>query len=110
MIYDKPIEIMKLPDGVGTLMQGDPEPVFSAYCGEMTVYHTRFWESIQAGSRIDAMVELPLHRDVTAGMFARFQGHTHSIEQAQFEKDDNELPVTILSLKRMEAWYDSREV
>jgi hypothetical protein len=106
MIYDIPIEIMKLPDGVGTLMQGNPEPVFSAYCGEMTVYHTRFWESIQAGSRIDAMVELPLHRNVTAGMYALFRGHIHSIEQAQLEKDENALPVTILSLQRMEARYD----
>lgn len=106
MIYDTAITVMKLPDNVGTLMQGKLEPVFSAYCGKKEVYHTRFWESVQGGSRIDELVELPLHRDVNAGMFARFKGHIYSIEQAQFGEDQDLLPVTILSLKRAEEKYD----
>ena len=75
MIYDTPITILKLPDNVGTPLQGKPEKVFSAYCGEKEVYHGRFWESVQAGSRIDTLVELPLHRDVTANRFAQYKGH-----------------------------------
>lgn len=107
MIYDKPIEIMKLPDDVGTPLQGKLQPVFSAFCGEMTVFHSRFWEAVQAGSRIDVMVELPLHRkNADAGMFARYEGHIYSIEQAQYQKDGNQLPVTVLSLKRSEDQYD----
>lgn len=107
MIYEKPIEILKLPDNVGTPLQGTLRPVFSAFCGEMTVFHSRFWEAVQAGSRIDVMVELPLHRkNVSAGMFARYEGHVFSIEQAQFQKDNNQLPVTVLSLKRSEDQYD----
>lgn len=106
MIYDTPITVLKLPDNVGTPMQGKLEKTFSAYCGELTVYHTRFWESVQAGSRIDTMVELPLHRDVVAGMFAQYKNHIFSIEQAQFPKDENDLPITVLSLKRAEAQYD----
>lgn len=107
MIYDKPIEILKLPDDVGTPLQGKLQPVFSAFCGEMTVFHSRFWESVQAGSRIDVMVELPLHRkNADAGMFARYEGHIYSIEQAQYQKDGNQLPVTVLSLKRSEDQYD----
>ena len=106
MIYDTKITVMKLPDSVGTLLQAKPEPVFSAYCGKMQVFHQRYWESVQAGSRIDTMVELPLHRDVTAGMFAKYQEHVYSIEQAQFGKDDNDLPITTLSLKRSEVQYD----
>lgn len=107
MIYEKPIEILKLPDNVGTPLQGTLRPVFSAFCGEMTVFHSRFWEAVQAGSRIDVMVELPLHRkNVSAGMFARYEGHIFSIEQAQFQKDNNQLPVTVLSLKRSEDQYD----
>ena len=107
MIYEKPIEVLKLPDNVGTPLQGTLRPVFSAFCGEMTVFHSRFWEAVQAGSRIDVMVELPLHRkNVSAGMFARYEGHIFSIEQAQFQRDNNQLPVTVLSLKRSEDQYD----
>lgn len=107
MIYCKPIEILKLPDDVGTPLQGKLEPVFTAFCGEMTVYHNRFWEAVQAGSRIDAMVELPLHRNrVDAGMFARYDGHIYSVEQTQYQKDENQHPVTVLSLKRSEEQYD----
>ena len=106
MIYDKPITIAKLPDDVGTPLQGDLEEVFTAFCGEKEVYHSRLWESVQAGSRIDYLVELPFHRNSDAGMFAKYKGHTYSIEQAQFGEDENHLPVTILSLKRAEGQYD----
>ena len=107
MIYSIPIEILKLPDDVGTPLQGKLQPVFSAFCGEMTVFHSRFWEAIQAGSRIDVMVELPLHRkNADAGMYARYEGHIYRIEQAQYQKDENQLPVTVLSLKREEDRYD----
>lgn len=107
MIYDKPIQVLKLPDDVGTPIQGKLQPVFTAFCGEMTVFHNRFWEAVQAGSRIDVMVELPLHRkNADAGMFARYEGHIYSIEQAQYQKDSNQLPVTVLSMKRSEEQYD----
>ena len=73
----------------------------------MTVFHNRFWEAVQAGSRIDVMVELPLHRKNTdAGMFARYEGHIYSVEQVQFQKDEHQLPVTVLSMKRSEEQYD----
>ena len=106
MIYDTEIKILKLPDNVGTPLQGTLQPIFTAFCGEKEVYHKRFWESVQAGSHIDTLVELPLHRNVDAGMFAKYKGHVYSIEQAQFGKDDNQLPITILSLKRSEVQYD----
>lgn len=106
MIYDTSIRILRLPDTVGTPIQGKLEPVFSCFCTELTVYHSRYWESVLAGSRIDIMVELPLRRAVDAGMFAHLRGHFYSIEQAQFERDSDGLPVTRLSLKRLEAQYD----
>lgn len=106
MIYDTPITILKLPDDVGTPLQGKLKEVFTAFCGEKEVYHRRFWESVQAGSRIDLMVELPFHRNTDAGMFAKYKGHVYSIEQAQFGKDGNSLPITTLSLKRAEDQYD----
>lgn len=107
MIYDKPIQILKLPDDVGTPIQGKLQPVFTAFCGEKEVYHKRFWESVQAGSRIDVMVELPLHRkNIETEMYARYEGHIYRIEQAQFPLDENSLPVTVLSMKREGRRYD----
>ena len=107
MIYDKPISILKLPDGVGTPLQGKLQPISSAWCGEMTVYHARFWEAVQAGSRIDVMVEIPLHRkEIDAGLFAKYEEHIHVIEQVQYQTDSDGLPVTVLSLKRSEVQYD----
>ena len=110
MIYDTPITILTLPDGVGTPLQGQLQPVFTAFCGELEVYHKRFWESVAAYSRVDRLVELPLHRSVDAGMFAKFKDRIYSVEQAQFGKDENQLPITTLSLKRTEAQYDIAEV
>lgn len=106
MIYDTQITILKLPENVGTPLQGRLQPVFTAFCAAQEVYHRRFWESVQAGSRIDTMVELPLHRKVDAGFFAQYKGNIYSIEQAQFGKDANLLPITTLSLKRVEEQYD----
>lgn len=107
MIYDKPIQILKLPDNVGTPIQGKLEPLFTAFCGEKEVYHSRFWESVQAGSRVDCLVELPLHRkNIEAEMYAKYEGHVYRIEQVQFPLDENNLPVTILSLRRAEGCYD----
>ena len=107
MIYGKPVSILKLPDDVGIPLQGKLDPVFDAWCGEMTVFHNRFWEAVQAGSRIDVMVEIPLHRrDVDAGYFAKYKGHVYSIEQVQYQTDKDGLPVTVLSMKRAEVQYD----
>jgi hypothetical protein len=106
MIYDKKIVIAKLPEGVGTPLQAPLEPVFTAFCGELEVFHTRYWEAVQAGSRVDILVELPFLRKIDAGMYARYQGNTYSIVQAQFGTDRNGLPITTLSLKRSEDQYD----
>lgn len=106
MIYDTPILICKLPDDAGAPIGTTLEPVFRAFCAQKEVYHARFWESVQAGSRVDILVELPMLRNVNAGMFAQFQGHVYSVEQAQFGKDADGLPITTLSLKRPEAAYD----
>ena len=107
MIYNIPISVCRLPDGVGNLNQaGKLSLVFMAFCAELEVYHARFWESVQADSRIDTMVQIPLRRDATAHMYAVLGDHTYRIEQAQFLEDEFGLPVTRLSLMRMEHNYD----
>lgn len=106
MIYDTPIIIAKLPDDVGTPLQGKLQRLYGAFCGEKEVFHRRYWEAVQAGSRVDLLVEMPLHQAVDAGMYARYKDRTYSIEQAQFGKDTDGLPITTLSLMRTEANYD----
>ena len=59
------------------------------------------------GSRVDKLVELPLHRDVPAASYARLGGHTYRVEQTQPGEDGDGLPVTWLSLMRMEDAYDT---
>ena len=106
MIYDTPIIIAKLPDNVGTPLHGKLQLLYGAFCGEKEVYHRRYWEAVQAGSRVDLLVELPFHRSVDAGMYVKYKSHIYSIEQAQFGKDADGLPITTLSLKRSENHYD----
>lgn len=77
------------------------------WCAEKTVYAKRFWEAVANGSRVDKLVELPLHRDVPAAGYARLGGHTYRVEQTQTGEDGDGLPVTWLSLMRMEDAYDA---
>ena len=108
MIYDKPITVCRLPDGVDAITKTKTlTPVFSAYCGELEVYHRRYWESVQAGSRIDRMVRVPFGEALTATQYAIPEdGHVYRIEQAQHGLDEDGLAVTTLSLRRMEGSYD----
>ena len=39
------------------------------YYAPLTVYHRRFWESVQAGDRVDTMVQLPFGEDLNADLF-----------------------------------------
>lgn len=107
MIYDKPISVLTMPEDVGIPTAGCLVPVFNAWCAEKTVYAKRFWEAVASGHRVDMLVELPLHRDVPAASYARVGGHTYRVEQVQRGQDGDLLPVTWLSLMRMEDVYDT---
>lgn len=96
-----------MPDTTGIPSPGCLVPVFDAWCAEKTVYAKRFWEAVANGSRVDKLVELPLHRDVPAAGYARLGGHTYRVEQTQTGEDGDGLPVTWLSLMRMEDAYDA---
>lgn len=105
MIYDRPIGIYTLP--AGSPLQHTLAPFGSYLCAEREVFHARYWESVQSGSRIDMMAELPFGRDISATMYAiPADGHVYRVEQAQHGLDANGLPITVLSLMRMEGNYD----
>lgn len=106
MIYDRPITICTPPAGFGAPFQGKLLPAASYLCAEETVYHRRYWESVQAGTRVDRMVQIPLRRDIRATHYALYDGHLYRVEEAQLTADADGLPVTNLSLRRMEQNYD----
>ena len=104
-LYDTPIGILSMDPDTGTPLQ-KLQQEFSAYCGEMEVFASRYYEAKQAGATIDLMVEIPLHRKVTGGMFAEVKGQIYAIEQAQMSHDEYRLPVTRLSLRRTNTRYE----
>lgn len=107
MIYNLPIAVLAMPAAQGIPTAGCLVEKFEAWCAEKTVYANRFWEAVANGSRVDKLVEIPLHRDIPSAGYARIAGHTYRIEQTQLGEDSDHLPVTWLSLMRMEDAYDS---
>lgn len=105
MIYDRYLTVYDLAGGSPLSHQ---LTVNSAhFYAELEVYHRRYWESVQAGSRIDRMIRVPFGEDLTAAQYVIPEdGHVYRVEQAQHGPDDDGLPVTTLSLRRMEGKYD----
>lgn len=103
MIYDRPLTLCTLPEG--TPLHSKLVPGEVCFYSPREVYHKRFWEAVQAGSTVDRMVELPLHRKVEAGDYALLEsGVVYRIEQAQFSYDsESGLPITVLSLRRTDG-------
>lgn len=103
MIYDRPLTLCTLP--AGTPIQSRLIPGEVCFYSPREVFHKRFWESVQAGSQIDRMVEIPLHRQVEAGDYALLEsGVVYRVEQAQFSADsETGLPITVLSLRRTDG-------
>ena len=107
MIYDKQLWICTPPDGAGAPFQGKLIKKKRHFYGELTVYHKRFWEAQAAGTRVDKMVQLPYGMDIMPTSYALLpDGHLYRIEEAQPTEDENGLPVTNLSLRRMEQNYE----
>lgn len=105
MIYDHYLTVYDLAGG--SPMKNTLSVNSAHFYAELEVYHRRFWESVQAGSRIDRMVQIPFGDDITATQFVMPEdGHIYRIEQAQHGLDEDGLAVTTLSLKRMEGNYD----
>lgn len=109
MIYDKPVDIFALPPDEAVPTQLNLSRVSSHWCAELTVYHSRYWESVQAGSSVDRLIEIPERLDgVDASMYALLFDKLYSIEQVQYGTDGNALDITQLSLKRYLPNLDPR--
>ena len=104
MIYDRALKVYKLTDG--TPLGGNLTPLSIHLYAPREVYYKRYWESVQAGSQIDTMVEVPGPTEIISGQYCVLEDdHVYRIEQAQHGLDADNLPVTVLSLHRMDARY-----
>lgn len=105
LIYDRELNVYSLPSG--SPLQGKLVRISRHLYAEREVYHARYWESVQAGARIDMLVCVPDGAAIAADMYCiPDDGHVYRIVQAQHGRDDNGLSVTALSLRRMESKYD----
>lgn len=105
MIYDHLLTVYD--ETAGTPLQQKLTPAGTHYYAKMEVYHTRFWESVQAGSRIDKMARVPFGEEIRADQYVIPEdGHVYRIVQAQHGRDGDGLECTTLSLRRMERNYD----
>lgn len=111
MIFDRELTLCTLPTGAGTLLQGKLIEHSKHLYAEEEVFHRRYWEAVQAGSRIDKMAAIPRMPgdDISAEMYVKLDdGHVYRIEQAQESTDDDGLDVYLLSLYRLGGNYDIR--
>jgi len=108
MIYDIPVDIYALPSGSGVPTSANLVLRSKHYCAELTVYASRYWQSVQAGSSVDRMVQIPERlSEVTAAMYARFDGAAYAINQVQYSTDSDGLDITVLSLNRYHGNLDA---
>lgn len=105
MIYDRILTVYDEP--AGTPLQHALVPVSSHYYAPGEVFHSRFWESVEAGSRVDLLAMVPDGEHLRADQYVIPEdGHVYRIVQAQHGLDSDGLPMTTLSLRREETRYD----
>lgn len=105
MIYDRVLTVYDEP--AGTPLQHVLVQVSTHYYEPGEVYHNRFWESVQAGSRVDLMAMVPDGSAIRADQYAIPEdGCVYRIVQVQHGRDSDGQPMTSLSLRREEGFYD----
>lgn len=71
------------------------------YLKDRTVGVTRYYQSMQAGKRVDRLIRVWLDRDFTIGQKIRIDDspEAYSIDQIQYTFNDDGLPVMDLTLE-----------
>lgn len=105
MIYDRgPLTVYQRD---GKPVENRLAPVSCHYYAELEVYHRRFFESVQAGDRVDILLQVPEGEALRAALFAVPEdGAVYRVVQAQHTEDDDGHPACRLSLHREERNYD----
>ena len=101
MTYDYMLEVYDLTGG--TPLKGTLTSRGRHFYANITVGHRRYWEAVQADTRIDRSVRIPEGAGVTSSQYVRLDGAFWRIEEAQHTVDEDGLPVTNLSLRSWEG-------
>ena len=104
MIYDRALSHCVLPSG--NPLTGKLRQVGVYLYADMTVYHKRYWESVQAGTSVDRIAALTGHMNIDSGDYCVLEDdRVYRVEQVQFQQDEFGLPQTVLSLHRTDLRY-----
>lgn len=107
MIKPYLVRICVPPEGWAAPFSGRLTVQKKHFYGPLTVYHSRYWESVQAGARIAKMIQINLHYGQYADAYALLpDGALYRIAEAQETTDEHGLPVTNLSLERWDRSYE----
>lgn len=111
MIYDRVLRVYTLAPGSSPVRrQLDAASAVDHCYAEMEVYAARYYQGRQAGVTITRMVAVPRPDDDTRIEADQYvipeDGRVYRIAQAQYDTDDNGLPVTTLSLAEPEGKYE----
>lgn len=104
MIYDRALSHCILPSG--NPLGGKLRQVGVYLYADMSVYHKRYWEAVQAGSSIERMAALTGHVPIDSGDYCVLEDdRVYRVEQVQLQQDQYNLPQTVLSLHRTDLRY-----
>lgn len=105
MIYDRLVTIHNVIGG-SVLGRKISATGNSYYCARKTVGLQRYYTALQIGDRTDAVLELPGRDDILPTQIAVHDGQQYRILQVQHGSDGDGLPITTLSLSRLEELYE----
>lgn len=94
------ITVYGKPEPGGALSRVDGGVILTAYCADVEVYRSTYYGAKAAGTTVDRMVELPLHRsEISAGCTCQVGSTVYAIDRVQFTYDDFGQSCTRLTLR-----------
>lgn len=104
-MYDRKLTLYALDSG--TPLQSELTPISEHLYTEIEVYAKRYWDSIQAGTSVDMLVDVLLHLVLDTSTYCiPDDGKVYRVIQVQHRLDGDELPITRLSLHRETMHYE----
>ena len=108
MIYDRLLTIYDVSGG-SVLGRKLIPPGTAFFCARRTVGLSRYYTALAVGDRTDDVLELPGYDGILPTQIAAFEGAQYRILQVQHAADPFGLPITVLSLSRLEELYELDE-
>lgn len=107
MIYDRLLTVAAVPPGVRPTAE-TLTTIRTHYFASKTISAKRFYESIQAGQRLDCLLEIPGWWGYSGLEYVCVGSNIYTLEQAEERTDTDGLPVTWFSLRLCRrTWADT---